>query len=91
MDRESDERREDFWFLTQQGIEWKFNLSRAPWWEGQFERLIGLVKGSLHKTIGNGFKMPSKTFALSKQMGGECWKNGLCDRHAVKVNFILLI
>ena len=54
MDRESDERREDFWFLTQQGIEWKFNLSRAPWWGGQFERLIGLVKGSLHKTIGNG-------------------------------------
>ena len=41
-------------FLTQQGIEWKFNLSRAPWWGGQFERLIGLVKGSLHKTIGNG-------------------------------------
>ena len=54
MDRESHERREDFWFLTQQGIEWKFNLSRAPWWGGQFERLIGLVKGSLHKTIGNG-------------------------------------
>ena len=41
-------------FLTQQGIEWKFNLSRAPWWGGQFERLIGLVKGSLYKTIGNG-------------------------------------
>ena len=54
MDRESDERREDFWFLTQQGIEWKFNLSRAPWWGGQFERLIRLVKGSLYKTIGNG-------------------------------------
>ena len=41
-------------FLTQQGIEWKFNLSRAPWWGGQFERLIRLVKGSLYKTIGNG-------------------------------------
>ena len=74
MDRESDERREDFWFLTQQGIEWKFNLSRAPWWGGQFERLIGLVKGSLHKTIGNGFKMPSKTFAFSKQMGESVGK-----------------
>ena len=41
-------------FLAQQGIEWKFNLSRAPWWGVQFERLIGLVKGSLYKSIGNG-------------------------------------
>ena len=41
-------------FLTQQGIEWRFNLSRAPWWGGQFERLIGLVKGSLYKSVGNG-------------------------------------
>ena len=41
-------------FLTKQGIEWKFNLSRAPWWRGQFERLIGLIKGSLYKTIENG-------------------------------------
>ena len=37
------------------------------------------------------FKMPSKTFALSRQMGGECWKNGLRDCHAVKVNFVPLI
>ena len=41
-------------FLAQQGIEWKFNLSRAPWWGRQFERLIGMVKGSLYKSIGNG-------------------------------------
>ena len=41
-------------FLTQQRIDWKFNLSHAPWWGGQFERLIGLLKGSLFKTIGNG-------------------------------------
>ena len=40
--------------LAQQGIEWKFNLSRAPWRGGQFERLIGLVKESLYKSIGNG-------------------------------------
>ena len=37
------------------------------------------------------FKMPSKTFALSRQMEGECWKNGLRDCHAVKVNFVPLI
>lgn len=41
-------------FLAQQGIEWKFNLSRAPWWGVQFERLIRLLKGSLYKSIGNG-------------------------------------
>ena len=51
MDRESDERREDFWFLTQQGIE---SCPLVGGGGGQFKRLIGLVKGSLHKTIGNG-------------------------------------
>ena len=29
-------------------------LSRAPWWGGQFERMVGLVKEALHKCIGNG-------------------------------------
>ena len=31
-----------------------FNLSRAPLWGEQFERMVGIVKGSLYKTIGNG-------------------------------------
>ena len=35
-------------------IHWQFNLSRAPWWGGQFERLIGLVKRAMEKTIGKG-------------------------------------
>ena len=42
-------------FLCRQEIKWQFNLSRAPWWGGQFERMVGLVKRSLYKTIGNGF------------------------------------
>ena len=42
-------------FLSRQEIKWQFNLSRAPWWGGQFERMVGLVKRSLQKTIGNGF------------------------------------
>ena len=42
-------------FLSVHQITWQFNLSRAPWWGGQFERMIGLVKGALGKTIGNGF------------------------------------
>ena len=38
--------------LEQQEIRWHFNLPRAPWWGGQFERLIGVVKRAFNKTIG---------------------------------------
>ena len=31
-----------------------FNLSRAPWWGGQFERLVGVVKTAMRKVIGKG-------------------------------------
>ena len=41
-------------YLADEEIHWKFNLSRAPWWGGQFERLIGLFKQSFYKTIGGG-------------------------------------
>ena len=41
--------------LAQLEIDWKFNLSRAPWWGGQFERLIGIFKSTFHKVVGNGF------------------------------------
>ena len=33
-------------------IKWKFNLAGAPWWGGFFERLIGIMKRSLSKVIG---------------------------------------
>ena len=39
-------------FLSDQSIVWQFNLSRAPWWGGQFERLIGLMKSAFYKTVG---------------------------------------
>ena len=39
-------------FLNTKGIKWKFNLSRAPWWGGQFERMVDLVKNALYKTVG---------------------------------------
>ncbi|XP_074629800.1 uncharacterized protein LOC141887949 [Acropora palmata] len=41
-------------YLAKHRIMWQFNLSRAPWWGGQFERLIGLVKRALYKSIGGG-------------------------------------
>lgn len=40
-------------FRTNQNIKWQFYLSHAPWWGGQFERLMGVVEHSLHKAIGN--------------------------------------
>ena len=42
-------------FLAHQNIQWQFNISRAPWWGGQFERMIGLVKAAVCKYIVNGF------------------------------------
>ena len=40
-------------FLASEKIKWKFNLSRAPWWGGQFERMIGLFKQMLYKAMEN--------------------------------------
>ena len=31
---------------------WKFNLARAPWWGGFFERLVGIMERSLSKVVG---------------------------------------
>jgi hypothetical protein len=39
-------------WLAKLKIVWQFNLSRAPWWGGQFERMVGLVKRALYKTTG---------------------------------------
>ena len=39
-------------YLAQHEIIWKFNLSRASWWGGFFERLIGVMKATLSKVIG---------------------------------------
>ena len=42
-------------WLAKQNIQLHFNLSRTPWWDGQFERLIGVMKKSMYKAIGNGY------------------------------------
>ena len=49
--------REDEWFhdqLSKYEIKLRFNLSRAPWWGGQFEKLIGVFKSAFHKVVGKG-------------------------------------
>ena len=38
--------------LGWKGIEWKFILKKAPWFGGYWERLIGLTKASIKKTLG---------------------------------------
>ena len=34
-------------------IEWKFNLERAPWWGGFFERMVASARQCMKKTLGN--------------------------------------
>ena len=48
-------------YLINEKIQWKFNLSRAPWWAGQFEQMVGLVKQCLYKTTGRA-KLSQKEF-----------------------------
>ena len=40
-------------YLEGNRITWKFNLERAPWWGGFYERLIGTMKRCLRKVLGN--------------------------------------
>eukprot|EP00731_Ephydatia_muelleri_P019650 Em0012g475a len=39
-------------FLIDRRVQWTFNLERAPWWGGLFERRVGLMKRCLKKSIG---------------------------------------
>ena len=39
-------------FLIDRRVQWTFNLERAPWWGGLFERMVGLMKRCLKKSIG---------------------------------------
>ena len=41
-----------FNYLATKEIEWRFNMSRAPWWGGFLERLIGMIKKTLSKAVG---------------------------------------
>ena len=40
-------------FLRSRRIAWKFNLALSPWQGGHFERLVGNVKRTLRKVLGN--------------------------------------
>ena len=39
-------------YLSGVGIQWTFNLARAPWWGGVFKRMIRMTKRCLKKIVG---------------------------------------
>lgn len=61
-------------------IQWRFNLSRVPWWSGQFENIIVLVKNSFHKTVG-------KTSLFWRELGELL----LDTEKVLKFEFLLLL
>ena len=40
-------------FSVRQGIQWKFIVELAPWMGGFYERLVGITKRALRKTLGD--------------------------------------
>jgi hypothetical protein len=40
-------------FNAEKGIRWRFNLARAPWWGGMFERMVRSTKRCLRKAVGS--------------------------------------
>ena len=38
--------------LVTQGSQWVFNVERAPWWGGAFERMVKSTKRCLRKMVG---------------------------------------
>ena len=39
--------------LSKVGVKWTFNVERAPWWGGLFERMVQTAKRCLKKVVGN--------------------------------------
>ena len=39
-------------YLTSRGCQWTFNLARAPWWGGVYERMMQSTKRCLRKMLG---------------------------------------
>jgi hypothetical protein len=40
-------------YLSEHGVRWQFNLSKASWWGGMFERMVSIVKQALYKVVGS--------------------------------------
>ncbi|XP_052787361.1 uncharacterized protein LOC128222416 [Mya arenaria] len=55
-------------YASQNGIHWIFNIELAPWMGGFYERLVGLVKRSLRKTIGRNLLTEMQMQTLIKEI-----------------------
>ena len=53
-------------FTSDAGIKWKFIVEFSPWMGGFYERLVGMVKSSLRKTIQRKFLTTTqfRTYAI---------------------------
>ena len=51
-------------YLAAEGITWRFNLSKSPWWGGMYERLIKDIKKTLYKTLGKTLLKPEQLEAV---------------------------
>ena len=57
-------------YLAERGIKWKFNLSKALWWGGFYERLIKGVKTCLKISIGRASLLYDKLHTIIVEMEG---------------------
>ena len=39
-------------YMVNHQVKWKFIVEKAPWWGGFWERMVGMTKRCLRKTIG---------------------------------------
>ncbi|XP_065668049.1 uncharacterized protein LOC136088288 [Hydra vulgaris] len=82
-------------YLATTAIKWRFNLSRAPWWGGLFERLIGIMKKSLSKTIGKGilnfFELEEVLLDVECVMNNRplCYQGDQFDKQVLTPNVLM--
>ena len=55
-------------FVSHSGIKWSFIIELAPWMGGFYERLVGLVKRALHKSLGRNLLKETQLQTLLKEI-----------------------
>ena len=55
-------------YLKCKNIEWKYSLPRAPWFNGFTERLVGLTKSVLKRTLQRSLVTPEEFYTVLKEI-----------------------